>query len=443
MPKKYTLDEVKDKNSLVNPNIEIIDTIYIDNKTPLLCRCKIDNHEWEINWNNLSNNHGCPKCYENARLKKLEEIKKEVQLVGCEVLEFININLPRTNKNFKMIIRCDKGHIEKRSWISFSEHTYCLTCHNIELRKQTILNSKNKAMDFVESKECKIIGGLDIYENNKSILTYKCNNHNHIWTDKFSNFINNNGCPTCNNILIKYNYKDVCKYFLCYGCIVLTPIDKYKNSKSVIFYQCKCGKIDTVTFEEFKKHKKCKSCRGCQVKYSYKELDGIFKSLNMILITRQFEYKKTDMIKYICSCGRYYIKVLTGFLNKSPICKRCSFEQISGENHRCWNSEKSEEDRLDDRKYLEYTNWRNGIYKRDNYICQACGDNKGGNLNAHHKDGYTWCLERRLDLSNGVTLCDKCHSLDEDGFHKTYGFYNNTEKQFNEWINNYRKLQIL
>jgi len=72
--------------------------------------------------------------------------------------------------------------------------------------------------------------------------------------------------------------------------------------------------------------------------------------------------------------------------------------------------------------------WARMIFSRDDYICTVCGT-WGGELNAHHLDGYKWCKEKRFDSNNGTTLCSKCHRE----FHKIYGRRNNTAKQFNEY----------
>jgi hypothetical protein len=74
---------------------------------------------------------------------------------------------------------------------------------------------------------------------------------------------------------------------------------------------------------------------------------------------------------------------------------------------------------------------RNDILNRDNYTCQCC-HKRGGNINAHHLDGYDWCKEKRTDVNNAVTLCQDCHS----DFHHQYGYGGNTKEQFEEWINN-------
>jgi len=61
------------------------------------------------------------------------------------------------------------------------------------------------------------------------------------------------------------------------------------------------------------------------------------------------------------------------------------------------------------RKSAKSDNWRKSVFERDNYTCQHCGDSKGGNLNAHHIIPFSVDKSLRFDISNGITLCDKCH----------------------------------
>lgn len=61
------------------------------------------------------------------------------------------------------------------------------------------------------------------------------------------------------------------------------------------------------------------------------------------------------------------------------------------------------------RNSVEYIDWRNAVYKRDNYTCRHCGDAQGGNLNAHHIKPFAKFPELRFEISNGITLCEPCH----------------------------------
>lgn len=69
------------------------------------------------------------------------------------------------------------------------------------------------------------------------------------------------------------------------------------------------------------------------------------------------------------------------------------------------------------RKSLEYRLWREAVFKRDNYTCVWCGDNKGGNLNADHIKPFAIYPELRFALDNGRTLCVPCHRTTD-----TYGW---------------------
>jgi 5-methylcytosine-specific restriction endonuclease McrA len=51
---------------------------------------------------------------------------------------------------------------------------------------------------------------------------------------------------------------------------------------------------------------------------------------------------------------------------------------------------------------------RTACFKRDNWTCQFCYVS-GGVLNAHHFDPWARYPERRLDLTNLVTVCRPCH----------------------------------
>jgi len=57
----------------------------------------------------------------------------------------------------------------------------------------------------------------------------------------------------------------------------------------------------------------------------------------------------------------------------------------------------------------EYKEWRNDIFENNNYTCQICGDNKGGNLNAHHIKSVRDYPELIHDKNNGITYCRECH----------------------------------
>ncbi|MBT2722856.1 HNH endonuclease [Bacillus sp. ISL-46] len=105
---------------------------------------------------------------------------------------------------------------------------------------------------------------------------------------------------------------------------------------------------------------------------------------------------------------------------------------FSGSNNPKWREDKPHEERIKERLLEGYKKWRTSVYERDLYTCKCCGDGKGGNLVAHHKNGWDKFSDRRLDVDNGITLCKTCHKE----FHSIYSYGGNTEEQFNTWLLN-------
>ena len=63
------------------------------------------------------------------------------------------------------------------------------------------------------------------------------------------------------------------------------------------------------------------------------------------------------------------------------------------------------------RNCYEAKEWRISVFDRDDYTCQVCGDNIGNNLNAHHMKSFIKYPEIRYDITNGITVCKKCHII--------------------------------
>lgn len=59
----------------------------------------------------------------------------------------------------------------------------------------------------------------------------------------------------------------------------------------------------------------------------------------------------------------------------------------------------------------EMKRWRYDVFSRDGFCCCHCGDDRGGNLNAHHIKPFAEYPDLRLDVDNGITLCEPCHFL--------------------------------
>lgn len=175
-----------------------------------------------------------------------------------------------------------------------------------------------------------------------------------------------------------------------------------------------------------------------QAKATIEEAIKICNRKNYTIITNNIN-NCDDKIDYICNkhC-EYGIQQtsLFGLRHYNKNCRLCKMPRQ--ENHWHWNNGISTEREIIMSNY-KYQNWRNDVFKRDNYTCQCCGKH-GVKLNAHHLYNFSDYPELRLNIDNGITLCENCHSISVKGsFHDVYTQYHNTPEQLYEYITNKRK----
>ncbi len=192
-----------------------------------------------------------------------------------------------------------------------------------------------------------------------------------------------------------------------------------------------CGKEFEKYESKIGKHNFC--CRECYSIFHSKEVP----KCKCIICGKEFKGDKYNKNKY---CSRECYLQDHCIKNKERICPKCgkSFIAKTAEDKycswECYNKDrhmpKGEEhwnwqggvSLLNDRHdSSEYKEWRKKVYERDNYQCVKCGSKE--KLNAHHILAWKFYPDKRYDLDNGITLCEKCHTQ----IHKKYGY--NTDKR--------------
>ena len=112
-------------------------------------------------------------------------------------------------------------------------------------------------------------------------------------------------------------------------------------------------------------------------------------------------------------------------------CKGCAAKYYRGENSPFWlppeQRKVTESEQI--RQSVEYAEWRIAVWARDKNLCKVCNTRQKVMI-AHHLDGFNIFPEKRFNVDNGVTLCDRHHIA----FHTNYGFGNNTKSQFEEYL---------
>lgn len=232
----------------------------------------------------------------------------------------------------------------------------------------------------------------------------------------------------------KHCYKDLTNKK--FGRLIAISYSTTKNKRAYWNCVCECGKVVEKNGKSLLSGL-TKSC-GCLGKRRVKDLSGL--RFNYLTIIKIYGQNKRGEYLYecLCDCGNHPI-IVSGKLKsghtKSCGCllKRKSSERalirnkiMIGVKHPKWDFSLTKEDRSGRVSNPKIYRWRNKVFKRDDFTCQICKDNKGGNLEAHHI--FSWNTHKNLRYlkSNGITLCEDCHKK----FHMKFGYGNNTKKQF-------------
>jgi hypothetical protein len=366
----------------------------------------------------------CKHCYKELTLNKFNTSKKtkdgrEGKCKDCR----------KSSRPVHLLI-CETCDTEYQS-IYRNSSFCCLECSN-----------KAKAHSFEEIKEEFISNGCVLleenYENSKQLLNYICQCGT-VSKIRYNDFRKGVRCQTCkkqkcskSNDKTRLSLSDIKSYFKERDYELISTC--YRSNRSKLSYICPNGHEGTTTYSDFKRGRRCKKCyreRRAEIeRFSYDYVKAFFEKNSCELLEKKYINSGTKM-RYRCSCGRESEIRFRNFKNGQR-CIECSRERLKGSGHPRWNPFLSDEERENDRNIPGYDDWRLEVYTRDKFTCICCGDNKGGNLVAHHKDGYHWCVEGRTGVNNGVTLCEECHA----DFHSIYGFKFNTREQFNEWLRN-------
>lgn len=149
-------------------------------------------------------------------------------------------------------------------------------------------------------------------------------------------------------------------------------------------------------------------------------------------------------IRWICECECGNITIVVGSSLKNLNTTSCGCYNrerskevnsqihrigLSGANNPAWKGGVSDKNSLI-RNSSSMVIWRKAVFERDKYSCQKCGDDRGGNLRAHHIKNFATNESLRTDVNNGITLCENCHIE----FHHVYGNRHNNEFQLYEWL---------
>ena len=214
--------------------------------------------------------------------------------------------------------------------------------------------------------------------------------------------------------------------------IILSEQGKNKRNEKLWLCKCDCGNITIVKTYNLSKGT-VKSCGCIKTGRAKENLTGKkFNKLSVLYYCNSDKWR-SSLWFCKCECGNN-ITVSTSNL-KRGIVKSCGclfnewkHNKPKGSASPFYNNTIIRNKRKFD---LESKYWAVQVKKRDNYTCQKCNNKPSNYLVSHHLYSYIKYKSLRYDINNGITLCQNCHQV----FHEKFGFFNNTKKQYEEWIN--------
>jgi hypothetical protein len=212
----------------------------------------------------------------------------------------------------------------------------------------------------------------------------------------------------------------------------------YKNAKTKEFTCITCGNLF--------KRKTYGILKTCSIECNLKNRSKIHTG-KIIFNKRQKTHLTYD--KIVCNCGnkkdvkaKKCINCYKKFIKRNiVICKICKNEFVPKSSKvqfcskecqkiNCKNITKSDKNpnwkggigsiNQIERRTDKFKQWRISVFERDKYTCQDCGK-IGGTLHAHHILPFAKYKELRFEITNGKTLCIKCHKT----YHPSMNFKTN------------------
>ncbi|MBW3113487.1 HNH endonuclease [Bacillus sp. MCCB 382] len=236
----------------------------------------------------------------------------------------------------------------------------------------------------------------------------------------------------------KHSIEFIREQFRSHGYTLIS--NEYRGMRYSLEYKCDKHPeaISRMSYGNLNAGHRCKYCKAEERRHSIEDVRRILAENGCKLVSEEY-FGNAKPLDY--RCLNHPEEVQTSTLNNIQQrrgCPKCARELLSqkyrGENHHCWKGGFHTESQRA-RRTIEYANWRKKVFEKDNFTCQCCGDNTGGNLEAHHILNFSNNHHQRFEVDNGITMCRNCHNPKISGsFHNTFGTKSNDFTQLEEYF---------
>lgn len=199
-----------------------------------------------------------------------------------------------------------------------------------------------------------------------------------------------------------------------FGRLFVEKFAYIKNHRAYWECLCNCGnKIFLPSNSLVNNNTKSCGCLNTDRIIERSRAQLVQQTFGKLLVSELSHIKnKKTFWKCVCECGNITIVSADKLKNghtKSCGCLRKELlrKRLSGSSNHMWKGGITSKNRLI-RSSAEYKHWRMEVFERDLWACRKCGK-KGGILHAHHKFPFSKFPRLYFSISNGITLCKKCH----------------------------------
>jgi hypothetical protein len=319
----------------------------------------------------------------------LEQVRIRFEKQDCKFLDNFYEHI-KYEHNFL----CSCGNVDKIHVNNFTNGIRCNICSDKKIPLEDVKKEFQKHIcEFLDQE----------YISNKHPHNYKCYCGN---MEKISlkNLRRSNGCSMCGKFKRKsLNY--VKNFFEKNGCQMLE--ESFPGFNVPMKYRCKCGKENTIRFNDFKKGQRCYECSG-RVRHTLDSVRKLFINNNCIFLD-DFYLSSSHNHNYQCECGNKSKTTVSSFI-RGRRCSKCSdktkhtLEEIKKE--------------FEKRECLFLDNYYKDNKHRHNYICKCglvgktsltnikktsycrgCCENGGFKIN---KTGYLYLIKKPNKFKIGI-----------------------------------------
>lgn len=406
-------------------------------------KCK-NNHIFKRTSKYIRDGKGCKFCNkpilknkrkDSRNLDKLNNVLKteEYGLIKWEDFnnEYVNsykaladkrkfelIFVAPTKKKEISIWKCQNGHIIKRAYDLIKNCKGC-ACYLCDKHKP---KNESDYLQLAKQREANFIGPIPQTTEEKCLWKCKCGEE----ISTSYNYVQNGGgklrCYRCLKIERSPSKKRATKqdYISLTTELNGTFIGPLPNSaKKRTGWLCSCGERVERTFCYLKRYKmlKCSKCKNKKdaVRITEEDYLKIADKFNGEFVG-PFPKSSDTRTFWKCPCSNKFESSYSNikFNRKHLLCEDCRRIETLRNQYPRNEMYKNDSNKKRRRSNLMLV-WSKSVYENYNFKCFKC--NSGKYIVAHHIFNYDNYSELRINIDNGVCLCEQCHFK----FHSEYG----------------------